>query len=397
MESKVSSSEHGIRPMALKSGNKTIVYCSSSTMNKTCIKFWKSDLGRSWERIWLSANGYRMLQYTKSLSTSLLSRLGNLMEIERSKEGKIGVKGYMRLRVDINIEEALPKGFIMKRTGVKDIWVHFRYERLPDLCFGCGHLGHDQKWCHQQADLLANWNIVGAPRPYGPWIRTSYEGDWLSPKRNPNPQNHFSASTSPAIGDCLAQPEQEMALGPIMPPTSSNPKTPTSDHNHDAPSFSSQQEKSAFWENLRKIVDLFSGPWMGIGDYNEITASSEKVGGRPFASPSTKGLISVQKEEPNHTNLAREANLQMSLDEELKKEESLWMEKSRFQKILEGDRNTSFFHLTTILISPLQAAFVPNRMISDNSIMVQELWHTMRHKKGKSGLMAIKLNLEKAS
>ncbi|KAK3010138.1 hypothetical protein RJ639_011795 [Escallonia herrerae] len=275
----------------------------------------------------------------------------------------------------------------------------------------------------------------------------------------------------------------------------------------------------------------------------------------------------VQKEEPNHTNLAREANLQMSLDEELKKEESLWMAKSRFQKILEGDHNTSFFHLTATvrrrrnaidciknnegvwikgtkqigncfnehflsistsfnpsfpldlenlfqpvlseadhemlcailsdskigmilrnlgttkapgpdgmtsvfykfywstmksdvinsvksffigrhllkeqnhthvalipklensssvnhfcpislcntsykliskilasclqfvlnkLISPLQAAFVPNRMISDNIFMVQELWHTMRHKKGKSGLMAIKLNMEKA-
>ncbi|KAK3032194.1 hypothetical protein RJ639_035906 [Escallonia herrerae] len=48
------------------------------------------------------------------------------------------------------------------------------------------------------------------------------------------------------------------------------------------------------------------------------------------------------------------------------------------------------------LISPLQAAFVPNHMVSDNSIMVQELRHTMRHKKGKSGLMAIKLDMEKA-
>ncbi|KAK3034759.1 hypothetical protein RJ639_032712 [Escallonia herrerae] len=47
------------------------------------------------------------------------------------------------------------------------------------------------------------------------------------------------------------------------------------------------------------------------------------------------------------------------------------------------------------LISPLQAAFVPNRLINDNSIIVQELWHTMRKKQGKGGLMAIKIDMEK--
>ncbi|KAK2996151.1 hypothetical protein RJ639_029510, partial [Escallonia herrerae] len=48
------------------------------------------------------------------------------------------------------------------------------------------------------------------------------------------------------------------------------------------------------------------------------------------------------------------------------------------------------------LVSPLQAAFVPKRLINDNSIIVQELWHTMRKKKGKNELMAIKIDMEKA-
>ncbi|KAK3017177.1 hypothetical protein RJ639_007120 [Escallonia herrerae] len=48
------------------------------------------------------------------------------------------------------------------------------------------------------------------------------------------------------------------------------------------------------------------------------------------------------------------------------------------------------------IISPLQATFVPNRLINDNSLLVQELWHIMRNKKGKNGLMAKKINMEKA-
>ena len=48
------------------------------------------------------------------------------------------------------------------------------------------------------------------------------------------------------------------------------------------------------------------------------------------------------------------------------------------------------------LISPLQAAFVPGRRGVDNTILVQELIHTMGRAKGRNGYMAIKIDLEKA-
>jgi len=48
------------------------------------------------------------------------------------------------------------------------------------------------------------------------------------------------------------------------------------------------------------------------------------------------------------------------------------------------------------LISPLQVVFVPKRKGLDNAITVQELIHTMSKKKGRIGVMAIKLELEKA-
>lgn len=48
------------------------------------------------------------------------------------------------------------------------------------------------------------------------------------------------------------------------------------------------------------------------------------------------------------------------------------------------------------LVSPLQTAFVPGRNGVDNAIIVQELIHSMSKKKGGSGVMAIKINLEKA-
>lgn len=48
------------------------------------------------------------------------------------------------------------------------------------------------------------------------------------------------------------------------------------------------------------------------------------------------------------------------------------------------------------LISPCQAAFVPRRRGVDNTIIVQEIIHTMEKAKGKIGYMALKIDLEKA-
>ncbi|XP_026417238.1 uncharacterized protein LOC113312716 [Papaver somniferum] len=48
------------------------------------------------------------------------------------------------------------------------------------------------------------------------------------------------------------------------------------------------------------------------------------------------------------------------------------------------------------MISPYQAAFVPGRDIHDNIIVAHEMIHTMKHKAGHSGTMALKLDISKA-
>ena len=48
------------------------------------------------------------------------------------------------------------------------------------------------------------------------------------------------------------------------------------------------------------------------------------------------------------------------------------------------------------MISPCQSAFISRRWITENQVVMHELLHNFRARKVKSGMMAIKLDLQKA-
>ncbi|XP_072071989.1 uncharacterized protein [Arachis hypogaea] len=84
--------------------------------------------------------------------------LGVLAEAEDSKVDGILRRPYLRIRVIINITNALPIGFWLDIEKTRPLWVFFKYERLPDsYCFNCGILGHEKKIC-KNPTVMAYWD-----------------------------------------------------------------------------------------------------------------------------------------------------------------------------------------------------------------------------------------------
>lgn len=66
--------------------------------------------------------------------------MGKVLEVDRSEGCEVGK--YIRVRVEMDLHNPLKRGSSIQMASNKSGKIYFKYERLPDLCFVCGRLGH---------------------------------------------------------------------------------------------------------------------------------------------------------------------------------------------------------------------------------------------------------------
>ena len=92
--------------------------------------------------------------------------------VSRPKDlGEMKGGNFMRVRVEVDIIKPLCGGRKISWDQSSEGWVVFMYERLPNICYCCGIVSHDDK------DCLLWLNSKGAlqieEQQFKPWIRAS--------------------------------------------------------------------------------------------------------------------------------------------------------------------------------------------------------------------------------
>ena len=67
--------------------------------------------------------------------------------IHSTNPAEIDGGNFMRVRVIMDISLPWCRGCVIALANGEKIWVSFKYERLPNICYWCGCFDHDDKDC----------------------------------------------------------------------------------------------------------------------------------------------------------------------------------------------------------------------------------------------------------
>ena len=117
---------------------------------------------------WVQLHGLRVRWMNHEVATILGLSLGKLDQVS---EGGANVEGgmTMRIHVKLDITKPLCRGRKTRLEKGRETWISFKYERLPNFCYWCGHVTHSNKDCPY---WLWNKEVLSQEKQQiGPWLR----------------------------------------------------------------------------------------------------------------------------------------------------------------------------------------------------------------------------------
>lgn len=119
---------------------------------------------------WVQLHGLPLGTMTTKNAVKLMEQLGEIVEVENPLiEGQL-LRSFMRVRVQLDITQPLVTGCWVPRKDLPKVWIVFKYEKLMDVCFKCGVIGHEQKYCKKERAMSTFSTDV--PK-YGPTLGVS--------------------------------------------------------------------------------------------------------------------------------------------------------------------------------------------------------------------------------
>ncbi|PNY00123.1 hypothetical protein L195_g023399 [Trifolium pratense] len=153
--------------------------------------------------VWIQLWGLPPHCKTKAMGHHLGSLMG---EVEASEIYEYPRKQIIiKIKVAINVHKPILSGIHVGNLTDGTCWIDYRYEKLPQICFKCGLIGHEANLCRKQAlntDTLA---------PLGPWIRSTQYGRRKMEEKdkkfysNPSHSPNFGKYSPPIPASLIAQ------------------------------------------------------------------------------------------------------------------------------------------------------------------------------------------------
>jgi hypothetical protein len=122
-----------------------------------------SDMVFDTMEIWIRVYDLPMDMMNRLYGELIGNWVGKFISVEVDQDG-IAWGKELRIRVEVRVDQPLPRGVSMKEKGdeVEGTWFELKYEKVPHFCFDCGCIVHPAEGCAAEKSEYKQW---------GEWLR----------------------------------------------------------------------------------------------------------------------------------------------------------------------------------------------------------------------------------
>ena len=183
---------------------------------------------------WLQVHDLPLGSLNMRVTKEIVSAAGEVVHSEESSDEYEG-SNFVRVRMSLDITKPLSRGRKIGLSNREESWVSFKYKRLPNLCYWCGRLTHqdwkcslwqrrkgtpregDQQfgsWLHAATPNLAkktNIRVTGYEEEASeepacnPSPRSNGDGRWFKPQTETGSEGEDEQRFQSAMGDQVVQ------------------------------------------------------------------------------------------------------------------------------------------------------------------------------------------------
>lgn len=126
------------------------------------------------------ANGLHFEGMCSTNAIKLTNRAGNFIQNDNARDEPFMIQNYLRFRVDIDVNSPLTFDCLVPRKTLalqninSNIWIEFKYEKIPYFCIKCGILDYITDEKHLRIAIQFKINDSTLIPMIGEWLKASF-------------------------------------------------------------------------------------------------------------------------------------------------------------------------------------------------------------------------------